>query len=394
MPSYEIDKTLKILRDLKAFLRIKVGATRGPVPEEQGRSAELQRARQRIKALERKLAAGNQEPGGLRPPAFFVVGRGKSGTSWLMRMLDAHPEILCRGEGRFFGGDWLREDLRGRDWVVQEIRDEQTTVPPRSLYGAIRESELLRLWVERSIWSRDGDTERHLAAITRAATDYFLEGKLAESGKRLVGDKTPLLTPDFIKDIGEIYPDAKVIHIVRDGRDVTVSALHHRWNKGEDKGGFFKLNPKEIRQREAYRQNSQEVLEKGLFSEKALRGRARVWSNFVGAAVEDGPALLGGNYTQVKYEDLLENGGHEVKRLLEFLEVDSGDETVRRCIKSTSFEKMSGGRKPGDEDPASFFRKGIAGDWKNVFNERDRQAFKEEAGELLIKLGYEKDNDW
>ena len=114
----------------------------------------------------------------------------------------------------------------------------------------------------------------------------------------------------------------------------------------------------------------------------------------MGRAVEDGPTLLGSNYTQVKYEDLLESGGREVKRLLEFLEVDSGDETVRRCIKSTSFEKMSGGRKPGDEDPSSFFRKGIAGDWKNVFNERDRQAFKEEAGELLIKLGYEKDNGW
>ena len=398
MPSYEINKTSKILQDLKAFLRSKVGAARGQVPGKQDRLAKLRSARQRIKVLGRRLAARNQKatgkPAGLHPPAFFIVGRGKSGTSWLMRTFDAHPEILCRGEGRFFGGDWLREDLRGRDWAVQEIRDEQTTVPPRSLYGAIRESELLRLWVERSIWSRDDDTERHLAAITRAATDHFLAEKLAQSGKKVVGDKTPLLTPDFVRDISEVYPDARVIHIIRDGRDVTVSAIHHRWNKGEDRGGFFKLSPKEIRQREAYRENAQEVLGKGLFSDKTLRGRARAWSTFVGRAVEDGPALLGDNYTQVKYEDLLQNGEKELKRLLEFLEVDSDDKTVRRCIKSTSFEKMSGGRKPGDEDPASFFRKGIAGDWENVFGEQDRQAFKEEAGELLIQLGYEKDNDW
>ena len=109
-------------------------------------------------------------------------GGARPATSWLMRMLDAHPEVLCRGEGRFFGGDWLREDLRGRDWSAQELKDEPTTVPPRSLYGAIRKSELLRLWVERSVWSRDGDTENHLAAIAREATDYFLEEKLAGSG--------------------------------------------------------------------------------------------------------------------------------------------------------------------------------------------------------------------
>ena len=36
----------------------------------------------------------------------------------------------------------------------------------------------------------------------------------------------------------------------------------------------------------------------------------------------------------------------------------------------------------------------IAGDWKNHFTEEDRRVFKEEAGELLIRLGYEEDLDW
>lgn len=344
--------------------------------------------------LESQLVAARwQESGGLRTPVFFVVGRGKSGTSWLMRMFNAHPEILCRGEGRFFGKDWVRGDL-GKDWTIQDLEDEQTSVPPKSLYGAIRESGLLRLWVERSVWSRDGDTEEHLDAITRAAADHFLAEKLAGSGKKIVGDKTPLLTPDSIEEISEIYPDAKVIHIVRDGRDVTVSALHHRWNQAQDQGGFFKLDPGEVQQREAYRQNSQEVLEKGLFSENAIRGRARAWSSFVGQAAEDGPALLGDNYTEVRYEDLLENTGEKVRRLLEFLGADASAKTVRRCVEAASFEKMSGGRKPGEEDPDSFYRKGIAGDWKNSFTGRDKQIFKEEAGDLLIKLGYEKDGDW
>jgi hypothetical protein len=39
-------------------------------------------------------------------------------------------------------------------------------------------------------------------------------------------------------------------------------------------------------------------------------------------------------------------------------------------------------------------RKGIAGDWRNVFTEEDKRIFKREAGWLLVDLGYEKDVNW
>jgi hypothetical protein len=37
-------------------------------------------------------------------PVFFVVGQGKSGTGWLRKMLDYHPEELCRGREGFSVG--------------------------------------------------------------------------------------------------------------------------------------------------------------------------------------------------------------------------------------------------------------------------------------------------
>jgi Sulfotransferase domain len=67
---------------------------------------------------------------------------------------------------------------------------------------------------------------------------------------------------------------------------------------------------------------------------------------------------------------------------------------VEHCVSSASFEKLSRGRERGQEDVTSFYRKGVAGDWKNFFTERDKQIYKEEAGELLIRLGYENDHDW
>ncbi|MEJ7814243.1 MAG: sulfotransferase domain-containing protein, partial [Rubrobacter sp.] len=98
--------------------------------------------------------------------------------------------------------------------------------------------------------------------------------------------------------------------------------------------------------------------------------------------------------TEVHYEDLLVRPNEEVERLLGFLGVDTGETLVERCVSQASFEKLSKGRERGEEDPSSFYRKGVAGDWKNLFDERDRQVYKEEAGELLIRLGYEKDGGW
>jgi hypothetical protein len=36
----------------------------------------------------------------------------------------------------------------------------------------------------------------------------------------------------------------------------------------------------------------------------------------------------------------------------------------------------------------------VAGDWKNVFTARDKRIFKEKAGRLLVRLGYEENDQW
>jgi hypothetical protein len=148
--------------------------------------------------------------------------------------------------------------------------------------------------------------------------------------------------------------------------------------------------------REAYRRDPGELIEagEGIFSGRSLRRMAAEWAARVGRTAEEGPVLLGERYAEVRYEDLLERPHEEVRRLLEFLGAKADEETVRRCVEAASFERLSKGRKRGEEDVTSFFRKGVAGDWRNVFTERDKEIFKEEAGELLIELGYETGREW
>jgi hypothetical protein len=40
------------------------------------------------------------------------------------------------------------------------------------------------------------------------------------------------------------------------------------------------------------------------------------------------------------------------------------------------------------------FRSGKTGGWKNHFTDAHKKLFKDVAGDLLVQLGYEKDNDW
>lgn len=67
---------------------------------------------------------------------------------------------------------------------------------------------------------------------------------------------------------------------------------------------------------------------------------------------------------------------------------------LARAIRGCRFEKMSGGRQPGQEDSTSHFRKGTAGDWRNHFTAEHIAFFKRHYNALLLKLGYESDADW
>lgn len=378
-------KSFDMLREAKASLNAAVGALRSKTSKQARRQLAIKEAQNA--ALRRELARVQGDGYPLRPvvedtPVFFILGQQKSGTTWLMQILDSHPEILCRGEGRFFGAEWRQESVKRID----------SKRPPSSLYNAMLDAEYLKLWIERSVWSRNDDADEHLANLTRMAIDYFLMGELSKTSKRIVGDKSPLLTPETIKEIARIYPGAKIIHIIRDGRDAAVSAVHHSWNFGKiRKGAEASAKRTTHRKRDPHEMSN---MGESIFAEGQLRKFAAEWSARVSSTVEDGPTLPGNGYVEVRYEDLLERPEEEVRRLLEFLRAEASEKTVKRCVNAASFDKLSKGRTRGQEDPTSFFRKGIAGDWSNVFTEQDKALFKKEAGDLLIQLGYEKDDSW
>jgi len=103
----------------------------------------------------------------------------------------------------------------------------------------------------------------------------------------------------------------------------------------------------------------------------------------------------------IRYEDLIKNPNRILKSALSDLEMDIDDSLLSRIIQKNRFRRLTigrklwkKGRKAGQEDQLSHYRKGIIGDWRNYFTADHKKMFKESTGMLLIDLGYEHDNNW
>jgi len=58
------------------------------------------------------------------------------------------------------------------------------------------------------------------------------------------------------------------------------------------------------------------------------------------------------------------------------------------------FSRKASDRKQGEEDIRSHYRKGAAGDWKDRFNDEHKGLFKEKYNDLLLKYEYEENGEW
>lgn len=102
---------------------------------------------------------------------------------------------------------------------------------------------------------------------------------------------------------------------------------------------------------------------------------------------------MGDNSLLIKYEDLLSDPNLYFEKIIEHCMIKVSKTHLKKIVARNSFEVLSG-RKRGEENPNSHFRKGIVGDWTNHFSEKVKDTFKENFGQTLINTGYEKDLNW
>ncbi|MBW2491613.1 MAG: glycosyltransferase, partial [Deltaproteobacteria bacterium] len=151
-----------------------------------------------------------------------------------------------------------------------------------------------------------------------------------------------------------------VIYLVRDVRDVIVSYYYYL-----SSGTSAQTVPSEI---------------SSDFSE-FVRHYTEKWVEHVNQGLKISPDII------LRYEDLLKLTHSVLASIFSKFNTAISERRIEKAVDIFSFKRLSK-RDPGDENAASFFRKGIAGDWENKLAESDIERILSIAGDSLASLGY------
>jgi len=269
------------------------------------------------------------------PAPIFIVGAPRSGTSLLRNLLYSHSRLFFRSETQFIPAFYR---VYGN---------------PRSKSQALKlAKKMVKMeWVAR--WEEDFDIEEMAGQNTFAGiVDNMFMQLARREGKNVWGDKTPHYVL-HIDTLREIFPAARFIHIVRDGRDACLSQL--------------KTN----------------------FGPRTIYHASMYWKKCVEAGLRSENSVPANQLMNIRYEDLLLDTEKEMRRVCDFLELPF---EAAVCLPTPVAFRY---RKP-------IFRKVVKSygttdrivpkntqKWKEEISLFDLAVFESVAGDLLDRLGYE-----
>jgi hypothetical protein len=297
---------------------------------------------------------------------FFIMGHARSGTTILMRLARLHPKVHCNYQAHFFTRAPMLKSLvdtpEAADWLSRKSNR----------------------------WNQGRDLS---PLVMRAAADFIMERDAAREGKRIVGDKSPSSTihGQVVRDTYAVYPDAKIIYIVRDGRDVLIS---ERFRNFVEDSKFLTAEDRRIIAALKIDQAPFTDGTRSIFTDDFIRRTAQRWVDDLTEIDSESRRLYGQNYFTLRYEDLLSAPFVEMQKLWAFLGVQADPALETEIQKEMGQNLDEEWQAKRNESIASFLPKGKAGNWRNMFTTHDRQIFKEVAGDVLVKWGYEKDSNW
>jgi Sulfotransferase family len=277
-------------------------------------------------------------------PFLFIVGCPRSGTTLLRRVLDAHPDIAITRETH-----WITDLLRGDDAVSP---NEPVT---HELLSRLRgEKRFTRLGVDQArlegLLSRTQPV--YYAEFVRTVLDLYGEAQ----GKRLVGDKVP----GYVRDISvlhALWPAARFVHLIRDGRDVCTSVLN--WDR-----------------------ENRAVTRMPGWDDDPVSTTALWWEQLVRIGRDAGSALPSELYYELRYEALVARPEAECRALCAFLGVPYDGRMLRFHESRTRADPGLSAKKAWLPITAGLRS------WRSDMTAGDLERFEAVAGALLDELDY------
>jgi hypothetical protein len=284
-------------------------------------------------------------------PYVFIVGCPRSGTTLLQRLVDAHPQIAITPETHWIPV-WYRKTL-------SKGATGNGLLTRRLLGKLLRHPRFIELGLEddavRTLFKGAG--RRSYSRFVSGVFDLYGAGR----GKPIVGDKTPGYARE-IPTLHALWPAAKFVHLIRDGREVCLSILNwgraKNWQPGEGAARF-----------------------RG-WAEDPLTTAALWWEWHVRLAREAGGALAAGLYHEVRYEALVSRAADECRSLCASLAV-CPDEGMTRSYE----DRAQAGPAADAKHPWMPITRGLR-NWRSQMSTEGVGRFEAAAGKLLEELGY------
>jgi hypothetical protein len=302
----------------------------------------------------------------LEAEAVFIVGVSRSGTTLMRRILDSHSRIAIAGENHFLGHLLPWEGARVYLRRAGDLRDDDAV---RRLVDLIYSGELWRR-------SRLREPSPHWAWLTRRVPREALEARLlagerSERGvftavlrayadrrrKPIMGEKTPAHI-GWVDTLMAWYPEARVIHMLRDPRAVYASELRRRLQ-----------HPVTVPYRWL-------VHVPPLMRVFILHEVAWAWASAVNRH-RDLSRRYPDAYRLVRFEDLVRDPERTIAGVCEFLGVDLEPRLLQQKVVS----RGSRAGQPGFDD-------GAADRWRSAVGPRSERWLRLLLGRRFEELGY------
>ena len=289
------------------------------------------------------------------PYPHFVISAPRSGSTWLATALNHHPEVFAT-EQRLFGQ------------FCQIWNNNDGTTAPRITFDSYASAFAMHYFYG----FLDLDRQEFINDFQVAFAEFLVAFARQRSDKKIIVDKItpyPGTANLVVAQIKKLFPDAKIVQLVRDGRDVLTSGTFDRLLKdavGTERYDFF------VQQKPG-------MTLRRFFDDDIIEAWARNWRETIDAFGD----LT--DCTRITYEQMNTDLAGELSVLFKAIGADASQDISRFCAAEATFEKMTG-RPAGSEEPTAKARKGITGDWKNYFTRADGELFDQLAGQQLIAM--------
>jgi len=270
----------------------------------------------------------------------FIVGVGRSGTSLLQSILNAHTEIAFLPETQFFRKYVAAAKYRKNEGEIAAAAFEEILKTDEAFQRADIEAQDLMSNVDRTNFK------------TTDAYKTLLGLYLKKKNKNIIGDKDPR-NIDYLPQLHRHFPEAKIIHIYRDPRDVVLSKTKAAWS--------------------AHRPFWQHTL---IGQYQLARGRRL------------GKQLYGKQFFELQYEQLISEPEQVLQNLTTFLAVDYESDMMN--FANSSRELVDEKEMSWKKETFKPILKGNSGKWKENFSQKQIQFIETVSKEAFETLHYEK----